>query len=422
MASCYEFVVNIDSDTYNEFVYHHPLKSIHQCANWANMKPNWQSFNCGLKENGKLVASALVLVRSQYGLKMAYIPRGPLMDYRNKGQVKAMLQNLRLYCANNGISTVIFDPNLIVNTVSIKDKASVDDFDMSGYLSTIMCGKYVHHRGLTKSIEETTLPRYQLSFVFDDLDLLMRLPRKTREKVTHYLDHGLTVRESKDCAKFYSLIEYTEKRKGIALRNEQYFHDLLENFTESTILIATVNLDDVISHLTQLKAEYVEKIGLYSETAPKKTKQWQSQVNRLDKEINESKALLQQYGSVVDVSALLLVSDGDTCELLYSGLNEDFRKYHPAYALRYKALEWAKANGCHSFNFGGVEGTLDDGLFTFKSSFDPSINVYAGEFILSCKWSNIIFEKGLPMLRKIRDKQISKEKKSDTTNKKVDTK
>ena len=121
---------------------------------------------------------------------------------------------------------------------------------------------------------------------------------------------------------------------------------------------------------------------------------------------------MAKYGEIIDASALLLVSDGSTCELLYSGLNEDFRKYHPAYTLRYKAMEWAKANGCTSFNFGGVEGSLDDGLFTFKSSFDPEIDVFIGEFILSCKWSNIIFEKGLPFIRKIRDKQISRHKKN----------
>ena len=55
-------------------------------------------------------------------------------------------------------------------------------------------------------------------------------------------------------------------------------------------------------------------------------------------------------------------------------------------------MKRTKANGCTSFNFGRVEGSLDDGLFTFKSSFDPEIDVFIGEFILSCKWSNI-FEK-----------------------------
>ena len=412
MGAMYQFVTRINADEYNKFVVSHPLKSIHQCANWANMKPNWNSFTCGLKENGELVASALVLVRSQYGFKMAYIPRGPLMDYTNEAMVEAFLLNLRLYCANHGISTVIFDPNVIVNRVSIKDKKKADEYDSQLYLKPLMKHKWVHYRGLTKSIEETTLPRYQLRFVFDDNDILNRLPRKTREKVCHYLDHGLTINESNDCDKFYALIEYTEKRKGIALRNPQYFNDLLTNYPQSTILVATVNLPEVIEHLGNLKKEYQGKINLYFDSAPKKSKQWQSQVNRLEKEIDESKTLLAKYGEIIDASALLLVSDGSTCELLYSGLNEDFRKYHPAYTLRYKAMEWAKANGCTSFNFGGVEGSLDDGLFTFKSSFDPEIDVFIGEFILSCKWSNIIFEKGLPFIRKIRDKQISRHKKN----------
>ena len=42
---------------------------------------------------------------------------------------------------------------------------------------------------------------------------------------------------------------------------------------------------------------------------------------------------------------LLLVHDGTTCELLYSGLNEKYRRYLAAYALRCRGIQWAFEQG-----------------------------------------------------------------------------
>ena len=410
MSGKYQFVTQIDPTIYDDFVSQHSLRNISQYRQWAVLKPAWTSFICGMTSNDVLVASALVLVRSQYGFKMAYCPRGPIMDYTNVNLVRSFLKSLRLYCADQGISTLIFDPNVIVNSVSIKEKGDVDAFDASWLLDTILDDHHIHFRGFTKDIEATTLPRYNLAMDLNQ-DMEMVLPKKTKEKIHHYDGHGLTISACQDSQRFYAMVSYTEKRKGIALRNADYFQTLLTQYPSSTILMATLDCDTTIDYLNALKVQYESKLELYRQSAPKKSKQWQNQIDRIVKEIEETESLKHQYGSTIDVAGLLLVHDSKNCELLYSGLNEDFRKYHPAYALRYHALLWAKQHGCQWFNFGGVEGTLDDGLFTFKSAFNPTINVYIGEFVMACRWSNILFEKGLPLLRKWRDKAIAKNKK-----------
>lgn len=412
MSGKYQFVTNISNEVYDDFIMHHPLRSMFQYRQWTVLKPAWTSFCCGLIHDEKLVATALVLVRSQYGLKMAYCPRGPIMDYENPNLVRLFLTNLRMYCHDQGISTLIFDPNVIVNTVSIKDKDKADSFNASNLLDTLLDDHHIHFRGFTKSIEDTTLPRYNLAFDLNqDIDLV--LPKKTKEKIHHFDTHGLTIVPTQDVNRFYQMVSYTEKRKGIALRNAQYFQTLLDQYPNSTILMAVMDMDETIDYLNELKVQYEQKLQLYATSAPKKSKQWENQIQRIVEQIHSSESLKNTYGQTIDVSGLLLVNDGKNCELLYSGLNEDFRKYHPAYALRYHALQWAKQQGCQWFNFGGVEGTLDDGLFTFKSSFNPSINVYIGEFVMACRPSNIIFEKGLPLLRKFRDKAIAKSKKGN---------
>lgn len=69
-------------------------------------------------------------------------------------------------------------------------------------------------------------------------------------------------------------------------------------------------------------------------------------------------------------------------EMLYAGMNDEFKKFYPQYSLYPKVFEDAYADGIIGANMGGVEGSLDDGLTKFKSNFNPMIEEYIGEFNL----------------------------------------
>ena len=58
-------------------------------------------------------------------------------------------------------------------------------------------------------------------------------------------------------------------------------------------------------------------------------------------------------------------------EMLYAGMNDEFKKFYPQYSLYPKVFEDAYADDIIWANMGGVEGTLDDGLTKFKSNFNP---------------------------------------------------
>ena len=79
----------------------------------------------------------------------------------------------------------------------------------------------------------------------------------------------------------------------------------------------------------------------------------------------------------VPVSGTLTVIYNDTAELLYAG--NDFRFSHSNTALYtwYKAIEHSNAKWV---NLGGVENTLEGGLYEFKSKFKPRIKKFIGEF------------------------------------------
>ena len=67
-------------------------------------------------------------------------------------------------------------------------------------------------------------------------------------------------------------------------------------------------------------------------------------------------------------------------ELLYMGNNPDYLRMYSSYLLYAKCLDICAEKGISHCSFGGVEGTLDDGLTLFKSNWLMNVEEYIGEF------------------------------------------
>jgi lipid II:glycine glycyltransferase (peptidoglycan interpeptide bridge formation enzyme) len=83
---------------WDAFVAAHPHGSILQTTNWARLKSHfgWQSNRVWLRQDGRLVAGAQVLVRSAAlgMMKIAYVPHGPLVDWSDEEQVSVALNQI----------------------------------------------------------------------------------------------------------------------------------------------------------------------------------------------------------------------------------------------------------------------------------------------------------------------------------------
>lgn len=101
---------------WDAFVAAHPHGSILQTTNWARLKSNfgWQSNRVWLKQDGRLVAGAQVLVRSAaLGLmKVAYVPHGPLVDWSDEEQVNVAINQIDFAAYKLGAGMLKMEPQL----------------------------------------------------------------------------------------------------------------------------------------------------------------------------------------------------------------------------------------------------------------------------------------------------------------------
>ena len=119
------------------------------------------------------------------------------------------------------------------------------------------------------------------------------------------------------------------------------------------------------------------------ENAKKKLHRLEDQLRSVDKDIKEFKEIFSEFGQEdkeIAIAGILSIQYENTCEMLYAGMDERFKKFMPQYKEYVENFKWAFDRGCLWSNMGGVEGSLDDGLTKFKDNFNPTINELIGEF------------------------------------------
>lgn len=316
----------LTSSEFNKFSYHSNENSIFQSESWARLKSNWTPYYLGVVENNEIIAGCLILCRSvPFGFSFAYAPRGPILDVHNAKLLQFFLSNIKQFLKAKKVLLAKFDPNLVIGNFSFDEKDQVPTAQNNNLIQKL---EFVglRHCGYTLLIKDTIQPRIQLVYpietIFDE-----RIPSKTLKKVRASIKKGVVIKEEHDSKSLVAMVHCTEQRHQIKLRNQKYFDDILAAFQDNACVLACYNEDTLLS-------------------------------------------------------ACLLVKSKDTTEILYSGYDDTYKQFNSTYPLRYESIRWAKEHGCSEFSFGGVEGTLDDGLTMFKSSFNPLIHVFIGEFNL----------------------------------------
>lgn len=379
-----EFVEHISKQEHDAFVTSHPLCNLLQSSSWAKVKDNWGHAIVGVKDNGKIVASALVLIKPlPMKFTMLYIPRGPIMDYENAELVTFFLTALRTWAKKYRCLFIKLDPGIHCSDYRIGDEREQHDDYISEIIANVRAAGAIH-KGFTTYIEESIQPRFQAN-VYRSATFMEDLPRHTRRLIKDALKRDVEIVKSdrSRLQEFSDVVSLTEQRKQVNLRNHEYFQKLMDIYGEDAYLfLAQVNIANTLIRMRKQKAENDREMEMLKEGAPKKQRRLMDIHNALEKDIIEFEQFEKAYEDTTVIAAILSIKYGDTMEMLYAGMNDKFKKFMPQYHLYTQNMQYAFEHGCNFANMGGVEGDLQDGLTKFKSNFNPHINEFIGEFDL----------------------------------------
>lgn len=380
----YEFIEALSPQEHDAFVMAHPLCNLLQSSSWAKVKDNWNHEIIGVKRDGVLVASALVLIKPlPLSLSILYTPRGPILDYEDEALVSFFFAQMKRFAKKHHAIYLSMDPAIHCNDYAIED-ANENRYAQTQSIINLLRSQHAKFKGFTKHIEDTIQPRYHAN-VYACENFRESLPKSARK--------GLQTVEKKKielvaCGveavdAFAKVMHCTEERKQISLRDASYFKKLMETYGEDAIIyLAKLPVEKLYALSVQKLQENEASLATCPENAKKKRFTLEEQHASLTREVKELKEQLETKGKEVVIAGALCVKFGPTAEILYAGMDDTYKRYMAPYATFYSCMEWSFAHGCTSCNMGGIEGDLQGGLTKFKSNYNPVINEYIGEFEL----------------------------------------
>ncbi|MDG4501729.1 peptidoglycan bridge formation glycyltransferase FemA/FemB family protein [Streptococcus suis] len=382
----YTYKIGISAEEHDFFVKQSDQTNLLQSSQWAKVKSDWENERLGFYRDGKLVAVASVLIRNlglPFGFTMIYIPRGPVMDYEDAELVSFVFKSIKEFALRERSVVIKFDPFIRLssktitgdreeelNVLAVKDRI----VDLGGIWS-----------GRVQTMSATIQPTchavlYSESFSEESLN------KRVRQNIRSARNKGIEIRIGREelLRDFSELLKKTEERKSIRLRGREYYQKILNAYPENSyIVVAYLDLAKRYEQLSYLEEKLVKEAKTFtSTTRQSKIENYKKETRRINTELEMINSLIRNGSKLVPLAGTLTIDFAGTSEIIYAGMDEKFKHYQPALLTWVETAKYAFERGVKWQNLGGIEPTLDGGLYHFKSHLNPVVEEYIGEFDL----------------------------------------
>lgn len=397
-----KFINNINLNDYNNFVIANKNCTIFQSPQWQEMKDLWSYKRFAVvNDRKKVLATAQVLIRKG----LWYLPRGPILDYKDTKLLNFFLENLRQYAKKNGAKLIKIDIPEPLKKAKLEDFNEALEDEKKDIIFKTFKNNNFKHNGFSMNMEDTIQPRFETVCDLDE-NYFDNLPKHTKRLLKDVEKRFVVVKkggiEQLDDLMF--ALSCTEKRKNIKLRNKEYFEKIFSLYGDDCVIYtAYINVKDSIVKLEKTKQEINVELVNLRENMHKKKKVLEDKLLGTENLISLfSKLNNKNFGDTKILCSAISVKYGKSSEMLYAGMNDEFSKIPAQYKVYVDTMLNFYSEGVLETSMGGVEGTLKDNLLKFKSHFNPNIVEHYGEFdcVLSFTYK-LLYDYGLPFRRKV---------------------
>ncbi len=222
-------------ESWNSFVAGWPDFGLLQTYEWGAFKENlgWKAIRLGVQQDTRLVAGAQVLVK-RLPLKLgsiAYVPRGPLVDWQDQTLVRTLLAAIHDVATQHRAIFLKIEPALL-QTPDAVDLLKSHGFRRSRNSNQPPCTLIID---LTPDVET----------------ILANMRKSTRHNIRRSQRQGVSIREGEksDLPTFFRLLQHTAKRAGFPVRSFDYYREEWETLSRAgrVKLLLAMYQDDVLA-------------------------------------------------------------------------------------------------------------------------------------------------------------------------------
>lgn len=394
-------LTELDKQEFAEFSMNNPQALFFQTPYWIEIKEqnNWSGKIVGFKENGEIIAATVLLFKKTPGLnaKLAYAPRGFLLDYSNFPLLEEFTREIKQYLKTQNAFFLKINPyvdyqlrdidgNIIEGT---KQDALMDKLRELGFIHN---GFYVD-----QDSKEDLEPRW-ISVLdvdgksFDELYKNMR--SGTKWGITNSKKNFITILEADEekLFEFKNLMVHTAERRGFIDRPLSYYQEMykvLKRENAVKVLLAEIDFKALLDFSQEKFDKNSNRLTVIKDN-PKKAKEAaeiEFEQGCLAERIETLKGNIAEFGEKKVIAGGWYIMHGKEIVYLFGANYKPFMKYNSQYLLQQVMIEYAIENGYDKFNFYGIDGNFDKnskhfGLFDFKRGFGAVVHELVGEFDL----------------------------------------
>ena len=230
-------LVELEKDEFINFSKNYPCSLFFQSPYWIEIKKqnHWEGIMIGLKENGKIIAATVLLMKNIKGInkKMVYAPRGFLLDYNNLTLLTEFVEKLKIYLKEKKTLFLKINPyvkyqehdingNIIENTKNntLLNKLKELGFTHQGFYITMDEKKDLEPRWLSV----LDLENKEIDDIFKNMRTTTRWSIRNSEK------NCLRVMEAgrEDLKDFKALMKHTADRREFIDRPLSYYQNIYD--------------------------------------------------------------------------------------------------------------------------------------------------------------------------------------------------
>jgi lipid II:glycine glycyltransferase (peptidoglycan interpeptide bridge formation enzyme) len=316
-----------DRARWNETLLGLPSPHVLQTWEWGQVKvqTGWQASRLLWQGEQQPVAAASLLVRrlDRLPVAVAYVPKGPLLDWANLDLADEVLAGLEEEARRNRALFVKIDPDVV----------SEDD---TGQAVTSL----LTHRGWQPSREQIQFRNTALlGLAPDEAQLLAAMKSKWRYNIRLAARRGVLVHRGRlaDLATFYHLYAETGQRDGFIVRPFSYYEETWRTFLEPA--------DDRAPRGYLLLAETDQEAQV--------------------------------------IAGLFLFCFGPRAWYMYGASSSSHRNLMPNHLLQWEAIKLARGQGCTTYDLWGAPDELNEddpmwGVWRFKEGFGAQFTPHIG--------------------------------------------
>jgi lipid II:glycine glycyltransferase (peptidoglycan interpeptide bridge formation enzyme) len=215
----------ITPDSWDSFVAAHPRAHLLQLSAWGELKSafGWTPVRVALRESNQQIVAGVQLLfrRLPYRLgTIAYAPYGPLVDWNNPAQVRALLAEVDRVAKKHRAALLKIEPGY-----------GLDQVDFTAY-------------GFRRSIQTVQPPRsVVLDISGDEEAVLGRMNQGTRRNIRKSAKYEVEIQTGSraDVARFNALLHETGERDAFGVHTPEYYeraYDLFVPQGRAALLLA----------------------------------------------------------------------------------------------------------------------------------------------------------------------------------------